>query len=138
MNPNAIFLPALALMLWTLLVLVQVPIRRFIALFGKRVTTQDFQYGEAAHVPADVTLPNRIFMNLVEVPVLFYGLLFITFATRQVDSLILGVAWLYVALRVVHSLIYFTYNNVIHRFAVFATSNLLVLALIFYIGKGLV
>ena len=138
MKPTAIFLPALALMLWTLLVLVQVPIRRFAALFRQRVEVQDFEYGEAPGVPADVSLPNRIFMNLVEVPVLFYGLLFIAFATQQVDSVTLGVAWLYVALRVAHSLIYFTYNNVIHRFAVFATSNLLVLALIFYIGKGLI
>jgi len=31
MKPTAIFLPTLALMLWTLLVLVQVPIRRFMA-----------------------------------------------------------------------------------------------------------
>ena len=37
MKPTAIFLPTLALMLWTLLVLVQVPIRRFMAYFRGRV-----------------------------------------------------------------------------------------------------
>ena len=34
----------------------------------------------------------------------------------------LGAAWIYVALRVAHSAIHCTYNRVLHRFAVFATS----------------
>lgn len=138
MKATAIFLPALALMLWTLLVLVQVPIRRFAAYFRKRVDAQDFQYGESANVPVDVALPNRIFMNLVEVPVLFYALVVIAFATGQVNAVTLGMAWVYVALRLAHSLIYFTYNHVIHRFAVFATSNLVVLAMVIYLGMALV
>jgi hypothetical protein len=46
-------------------------------------------------------------------------------------------AWLYVALRLIHSLIYFTYNHVVHRFAVFAISNLVVLAMIAYLGAGM-
>lgn len=138
MKSTAIFLPALTLMLWTLLVLVQVPIRRFAAFFRKRVGAHDFQYGESSNVPVDVALPNRIFMNLVEVPVLFYALVFIAFSTNQVNSVSVGLAWVYVALRLAHSLIYFTYNHVIHRFAVFATSNLVVLALIVYLGMALV
>lgn len=138
MKSTTIFLPALALMLWTLLVLVQVPIRRFAAFFRKRVAAQDFRYGESANVPVDVALPNRVFMNLVEVPVLFYALIFIAFASGQVDAVTQGMAWVYVALRVLHSLIYFTYNHVIHRFAVFASSNLVLLAMILYLGKGLI
>lgn len=137
MKPTAIFLPTLALMLWTLLVLVQVPIRRFAAYFRGRVRARDFALGESADVPADVALPNRIFMNLVEVPVLFYALVGIAFATHQVDAISVGMAWLYVALRLIHSLIYFTYNHVVHRFAVFATSNLVVLAMIVYLGAGI-
>jgi hypothetical protein len=33
------------------------------------------------------------------------------------------VAWSYVALRVIHSLIHLTYNTVMHRLTVFAVSN---------------
>lgn len=138
MKPTDIFLPALALMLWTLLVLLQVPIRRFTAYFRQRVGPQDFQYGESANVPADVALPNRVFMNLVEVPVLFYALVFIAFSSNQVNAVSVGLAWLYVALRLAHSLIYFTYNHIVHRFAVFAVSNLVVLAMIVYLGLALV
>jgi hypothetical protein len=138
MKATSIFVPALVLMLWTLLVLVQVPTRRFSAYFlGKRVVADDFKYGESANVPADVALPNRIFMNLVEVPVLFYALVLIAFATNQVNHVTAGLAWLYVALRFAHSLIYFTYNHVVHRFAVFATSNLVIVAMIFYLGVAL-
>ena len=96
-----------------------------------------FRSGESSNVPADVALPNRIFMNLLEVPVLFYALAFIAFSTNQVNLVSVGLAWLYVVLRVVHSLIYFTYNHVVHRFAVFAISNLVVLAMIVYLGKAL-
>jgi hypothetical protein len=137
MKATSIFVPALVLMLWTLLVLVQVPIRRFLAYFAKRVGASDFKYGESSNVPVDVALPNRIFMNLVEVPVLFYALVLIAFVTNQVNHITMGLVWLYVALRIVHSLIYFTYNHVIHRFAVFATSNLVVVAMIVYLGVAL-
>jgi hypothetical protein len=135
MKTTTIFVPALVLMLWTFLVLVQVPIRRFGAyFFGKRVVADDFKYGESSNVPADVALPNRIFMNLVEVPVIFYALVLIAFVTNEVNHVTVGLAWLYVALRFAHSLIYFTYNRVVHRFAVFTASNLVVITMIIYLG----
>jgi len=137
MKTTSILAPALVLMLWTLLVLLMVPIRRFGALFAKRLVTADFKYGESANVPADVALPNRIFMNLVEVPVLFYAIVLIAFVTNEVDPVTVGLAWVYVALRVIHTLIYFTYNHVIHRFAVFAASNFLLAGTVLYLGMAL-
>lgn len=77
-------------------------------------------------------------MNLVEVPVLFYALVGIGFATQQVDAVSVGMAWLYVALHLAHSLIYFSYNHVVHRFAVFASSNLVLLAMIVHLGAGII
>lgn len=137
MKATSIFVPALGLMLWTLLVLLVVPIRRFGAHFAGRVVTAEFKYGESSNVPADVALPNRIFMDLVEVPVLFYALVLIAFVTHAVNDVTVGLAWLYVALRLVHSLIYFTYNHVIHRFAVFTASNFVVAALVVQMGAEL-
>lgn len=134
MKPALILWPALTLMLWTFLVLVQVPIRRFHAVYRKRVVPQDFLHGESARVPIDVALPNRVFMNLVEVPVIFYALVGFFFITGLVTPTALALAWVYVGLRLLHSLIYLTYNHVIHRFAVFATSNLVVIALILHLA----
>ena len=79
MQSTAIFLPAMLLMLWTLTVLLLVPIRRVRAVMQQRLTPQDFSHGESANVPPDVALPNRVFMNLLEVPVLFYGVVFMAY-----------------------------------------------------------
>jgi hypothetical protein len=130
MSQHSIFWPVLCLILWTFLILVQVPIRRFRAAFKGRVVASDFQYGESESVPADVALPNRIFMNLVEVPTLFYVVCLVHFVIGAVTPALLAMAWLYFGLRIVHSLIYLTYNHVVHRFAVFATSNLVVVAML--------
>ena len=127
----------MALVAWTFLILVQVPIRRFLALFAGRVTAADFNYGESSHVPADVALPNRVFMNLVEVPLLFYTVCLIFFVTKTVDLLVVETAWFYFSLRIAHSVIYLSYNHVIHRFAVFAISNLVALAMLAYLALAL-
>lgn len=137
MNQHTILWPVLALILWTFLVLLLVPIRRFRAAFAGRVAVSDFRCGESDQVPLDVAVPNRVFMNLVEVPPLFYVLCVVFFVTGKVGALALGLAWLYVALRVAHSLIYLGYNHVVHRFAVFATSNCVVVAMVLDLALSL-
>lgn len=126
---SAIFLPMAILALWTMTVLLLVPIARFKAGRQGLVSADDFRYGESARVPDSVRLPNRNFMNLLEVPVLFYVAGFTAFLTQQVDALILGLAWAYLALRIGHSAIHVTYNNVMHRLALFATSNVVISAI---------
>ena len=74
-------------------------------------------------MPTAVAVPNRVFRNLLEVPVLFYVLCLVAYVTRSVSTDIVVLAWAYVGLRVVHSLIYLSYNRVMHRFVVFALSN---------------
>ncbi len=137
MKQTLVLWPALALMVWTFLILVQVPIRRFHAAFMNRVVAQDFKYGESSQVPADVALPNRVFMNLVEVPVIFYAVIGFELVAGHVDPLLLSLAWVYFALRILHSIVYLTYNHVVHRFAVFAVSNLVVLAMIGHLAAHL-
>lgn len=124
MPATAIFQPAAVLALWTLLVLFLIPFRRFRAAAAKRVTAEDFRFGESARVPADVSVPNRAWMNLLEAPVLFYVACMIWYAIGQVTDLVVAIAWTYVGLRIVHTLVHVTYNNVFHRLSVFALSNL--------------
>jgi hypothetical protein len=38
----------------------------------------------------------------------------------------MGLAWTYVALRLGHSLVHLSYNNVLHRLVLFAVSNIVV------------
>lgn len=129
MQAQAIFLPVCALALWTLTVLGLIPIARFRAGAARRVTTDDFKFGESSRVPSDVSVPNRVFMNLLEVPVLFYMACLVAFVSQHVDERFVQLAWVYVGLRVVHALIYLSYNHVMHRMAVFAVSNFVAVAL---------
>ena len=129
MAQDSIFLPVLALVGWTLLVLLLIPYRRFRALFAGRVTAEDFRCGESNAVPADVRQPNRMFMNLLEMPVLFYLLALVLYITGNVDAFAVVLGWIYFTLRVAHNLISLTYNHVFQRFLVFAFSNIVVLIL---------
>lgn len=123
---SPVFLPMAVLALWTMHVLLLIPIARFRAAGKGQVNVEDFRYGESERVPDAVRLPNRNFMNLLEVPVLFYVAGFTAFLTGHVDGLILGLAWAYVGLRVGHSLVHLSYNNVFHRLSLFALSNVVV------------
>jgi hypothetical protein len=124
MNPVQVLWPMFALATWTFVVLLRVPYKRLSAGRAGRVTAEDFRYGESDRVPPDVRIPNRNFMNLLELPVLFYVGCLTAYVTRQAGALTLALAWAYVALRIVHSLVHLSYNKVFHRLAVYALSNM--------------
>lgn len=129
MHNLAILYPVFALALWTSLVLLQIPLARFRAGARREVRVNDFKYGESASVPPYVSIPNRNYMNLLEMPVLFYVVCLLSYVTGGASPTMLMLAWAYVALRMVHSLIHLSYNNVMHRLMAFAASNLLLIAL---------
>ena len=68
--------------------------------------------------------------HLMEQPTLFYAVaVTIAVAGAAASTIDVGLAWAYVALRVVHSLIQATVNVVEARFLVFAFGSLVLLAL---------
>ena len=129
MSQAAIFAPMLALAGWTFAVLLLVPIYRFRAGFAGQVNYDDFKYGESDRVPPQARIPNRAFMNLLQVPVLFYVVCFTMFLAQGATESFVDVAWGYVALRVLHSLVHLTYNKVKHRLLLFAASNVVVVVM---------
>lgn len=128
MSQDTIFLPMGALAFLTFLALALIPFHRFRAGRQGRATVDDFKFGESANVPGDVSIPNRNYMNLLEIPVLFYVASLMYFLAGKVDQTVMNIAWAYVALRVVHSAIHLTYNNVMHRLTAFAISNFVLMA----------
>lgn len=123
MPQESIFLPMGAMALLTFVVLGFIPASRFRAVFSGRVTAEDFKLGESPRVPADVAVTNRNFMNLLELPMLFYVAGLMYYVAGRVDTAALALAWTYVALRATHSIIHLSYNNVIHRLTAYALSN---------------
>ncbi|MCR5880444.1 MAPEG family protein [Phenylobacterium sp. J367] len=128
MPQELIFAPMGALALLTFLVLGFIPIRRFRAVGAGRAKPEDFLFGESRRVPGDVSIPNRNYMNLLELPMLFYvgGLMF--YVAERVDAVTLVLAWTFVGLRAAHSLIHMTYNHILHRLSAFALSNFVLMA----------
>jgi hypothetical protein len=71
----------------------------------------------------------RHYDNLFQAPLLFYVAALVILITRRETLLTLGLAWAYVLLRVVHTLIHTGSNDVAWRFRVFALSWLVLLTL---------
>lgn len=69
------------------------------------------------------------YKNLFEAPILFYALCAVAVATNYTPNWLVFGAWVFVALRYLHSFIQCTYNKVMHRFPVFLTSLALIVAL---------
>ena len=89
MRDAAILLPIFALALWTAVVLFLLPITRVRAGFRREIVVDDFKYGESDHVPPRVSLPNRNFMNLLELPMLFYVVCIALYVTLGVVDFVL-------------------------------------------------
>src|SRR6266852_9662440 len=123
MNQECIFWPMIGMAFLTFVPLLLVAFKRIQSSFQGRTTPDDYKLGESARVPADVSIPNRNYMNTLEVPLLFHVLSLAIYATRRVDVVFLSLAWAYVVLRIGHSIIHLTYNRVTHRVVLFAASN---------------
>jgi hypothetical protein len=111
------------LALWTMAVLLLVGFRRFAATRAGRVPVEAFRRGESPDVPEDVALPNRNLINLLEVPLLFYVVCLALYVTHQVRPVVVEWAWVYLAMRLFHSIIHLSSNNVRHRLMAFSLSN---------------
>jgi hypothetical protein len=122
-DQDQIFAPMGAMALLTFAVLLLVPIARFRAAFAGVVKPDDFKLGESAAVPPNVSLPNRNYMNLLELPTLFFPVCLMFYLVHRVDGVIVGLAWAFVASRALHSAIHVTYNNVRHRLVAFTLGN---------------
>lgn len=128
-EPVRIFFPMIALVGLTFSVLLLIPFARIRAVRSGSIDADDFKFGESSRVPPDVSIPNRNYMSLLELPILFYAVCLSLYVTQRVDDTAVVLAWVYVGLRVVHSAVHLTYNRVVHRLLVFATSNFVLLAI---------
>lgn len=129
MHDPSILYPVFALAAWTGCVLLLIPFFRIRAVRRREVRGADFRLGESAAVPDAVRIPNRNYMNLLEVPVLFYVVCLLIYVAVLPSPVAIWLAWTYVVLRMLHSVVHLTYNHVVQRLLIFAASNCVLLAL---------
>ncbi len=125
MIDRAIFYPALAMVALTLAVWLRLFFSRVGEMKRERIHPQSVALaGQAATKFTDTRAADN-FRNLFELPVLFYLALVVAALTAQVTTLMLVLAWLFVALRIAHSIIHCGYNKVMHRFRVYFAGGVL-------------
>ena len=83
---------------------------------------------------AEISGPSDNFKNLFETPLLFYIAITVALVLFIQNPLLDSLAWAYVMLRVVHSLVHVSYNHVVHRFMAHFFSTLVLWAMWAYIG----
>lgn len=82
----------------------------------------------ATHLPPGPRWVADNYNHLHEQPTIFYALMFFAALTGGGDATAVSLAWVYVALRVLHSLVQATVNRVVVRFVVFAAGSLALMA----------
>jgi hypothetical protein len=122
--------PILALIVWTLIVWIWMYALRLPAIQKARI---DPQY--AKHPGSLDTLPSHVravadnYNHLMEQPVIFYALVFYIDLVGHGDRFAMWLAWVYVGLRVIHSLVQNTINYVPLRFFIFSLGTLALMIL---------
>jgi hypothetical protein len=137
MNGKELFFPVLAMValtmiVWVRLYAVRIPEMRRLRIHPQAVATS----AQKSARLVDTRAADN-FSNLFEVPVLFYLALIVAYLTQQATPLVLGLAWVFVAGRVLHSLIQCSYNKVMHRFTVYVLSTCVVWVLWAVLAVGL-
>jgi hypothetical protein len=120
--PNLILYPVFAMFLLVAVVFLRMRSMRFAAVRRQEVSVRYYRAFQEGSEPEPLQVVSRHFINLFEVPVLFYVGVIMIYVTHHVTYWLVGCAWLYVALRYLHSFVHLTSNDVIVRFSVYLAS----------------
>ena len=116
-------LPMIAMVGLTVVVWAYMYITRISEMSRKNIDPQQLDtHANALALLTDSSGPSNNLRNLFEMPVLFYLAVTLTLVLLIQDTLLIALSWAYVVLRVVHSYIHCTYNNVLHRFTIYVAS----------------
>ena len=127
MSPEtrALFLPVIAMIAITVLAWLRLYQLRFAEMARRKIDPQSIALSAQKDAGLQDTRGADNFNNQFQLPVLFYVAVLVAQATGQGTALFVQLAWAFVATRLVHALIQWTYNRVVHRFAVYAIGALI-------------
>ncbi len=121
--------PVIALVLWTCFMQAWMALTRLPYMAKNRIHPQK---GERTAelgklLPKEIQWKADNYNHLMEHPTIFYATAVVWALIGTAGTLIVSVAWVYVGLRVAHSLVQATVNRVMPRLIIFAISSLAVL-----------
>jgi hypothetical protein len=126
--------PVVALAAWTMVMWAWMYATRIPAM--RRASVDPNALASDPEMTLDRALPPQVqwkahnYNHLHEAPTVFYAIAIVLAIVGAGDGYNLWLGWLYVALRVAHSLVQATINRVVLRFAIFAVSSLVLVVLI--------
>ena len=124
---SPILLPAIVLVLWSLLMLFWMVATRFAAMAKADVDLTSAVGGRGQDLegvlPARVNWKAHNYTHLMEQPTIFYPTVIVLALMGADTGINLQLAWAYVVIRVLHSLVQALWNRVVVRFALFLVST---------------
>ena len=132
---SPIFAPAIVLVLWSLVMLGWLALSRLPAMSSAGLDMSKAVGSRGANLegvlPDKVNWKSHNYTHLMEQPTIFYATVVILGVTGAGVGFNLTLAWAYVLIRILHSIVQATWNRVAVRFPLFAlsTAALLVLAI---------
>ena len=129
---SPILAPVVALVAWTLLIMIWMVASRFAAMKRKDISLKG-RVGGRGGAALEGVLDDQVmwkahnYMHLVEQPTLFYAIALALGGGGGGYSTIL--AWAYVVLRILHSLVQTTVNIIAYRFLFWALSSVALIGL---------
>jgi hypothetical protein len=139
MSFKPILLPLIVQVALTFMVWIYLFARRIPEIKRRKIASHRLQDRAAAHeLLQDSANASNNLKNLFELPVLFYTAVLLSLVLMIQDPLLVRLAWGFVLLRIVHSAVHCTYNNVHHRFAAYAISSLFLMFIWIRLGAFIV
>jgi len=128
---NGLIAPVVALVAWTLVMWVWMYATRIPAMRRANVDLDELRRtGAPLVLPPEVARVADNYNHLHEQPTIFYALALAAQLAGAADAVNVGLAWTYVLLRVLHSLVQATANVIPLRFLIFALASLVLLVLL--------
>jgi hypothetical protein len=131
---SPILAPVVALVAWTLLIMIWMMITRFAAMRRKGISLKG-RVGGRGGVQLEGVVEDEVmwkahnYMHLVEQPTLFYAISLVLAVGHAGGGYSAVLAWAYVILRVLHSLVQTTVNVVAWRFLLWGLASLVLIGL---------
>ena len=138
MTSSQFLLPMFAMVALTAIVWVKLLRERIGEIRTKRIPMSQLTTSARRSLVLENTNAADNLSNLSELPILFYVFCLAAQITQQASiALIIG-SWLFVILRATHSYIHCSYNNVLHRFYIYAAGSVVLFALWIGIAVSLI
>ncbi|MCY1671863.1 MAPEG family protein [Novosphingobium sp. SL115] len=140
MKSAEILQPAVALMAWTMFMWLWMYATRIPAMNAAKLDPDSLARDPSRTLddilPASIQWKAHNYNHLHEAPTLFYAVCLVLAVAGLGNGMSAQVAWAYVGLRVIHSIVQATVNKVMLRFILFSLSSFALMALIYHAARA--